>query len=259
MNANDFFNQYSIEIINKRTRISPISLRYIKNKEFEKIPRVKFLGFVKIIEKEFEIDLSELVEEYNQATNHISNDKSDVKLKEPKKHNTLILFILAVILFSLGAYLLYTNYNQNGTKKELNATYIPVNDKNISDENTTDTQQNEKQKIANTLKVDEKNSTSTTKFSSKQKTLLTPKEIEIVPNEKVWFKAVNLDNNKTVEYLTSNPKTLKGANWYIKFGHGNITIYYGEKTIAPETKKILRILFKDGKTEFLKKPNRYEK
>jgi cytoskeletal protein RodZ len=51
MNAKEFFDKYEIEEISKKTKISPISLRYIKNKEFEKIPRVKFLGFIKIIEK----------------------------------------------------------------------------------------------------------------------------------------------------------------------------------------------------------------
>jgi len=110
MNANEFFEQYSIETINKKTRISPISLRFIKNKEYEKIPRVKFLGFVRIIEKEFNVDLSELIEEYNTATNNVSSKEEKIKYNEPKKQNTFILFILALILLLLGGYLLYKNY-----------------------------------------------------------------------------------------------------------------------------------------------------
>ncbi|GAB6074530.1 hypothetical protein [Nautilia lithotrophica] len=270
MNANDFFEQYSIEIINKRTRISPISLRYIKNKEFEKIQRVKFLGFIRIIEKEFNVDLSELIEEYNQATNHTITSSSNInetKLQEPKKHNTLMLSILAVVLFSLGAYLLYNKYNslKSSNINELNkTTFIPT------DENTT-SQQPLQEQDNNSKQINIEKNTSFSNVSNiksqpiaKEQTNNTPKttipkNIEIYPNEKVWFKAINLDNNKTLEYLTSNPKTLIGPNWYVKFGHGNITINYGNQTITPDTKKIVRILFQNGKIEYLKKPNRYEK
>jgi len=97
------------------------------------------------------------------------------------------------------------------------------------------------------------------KSEEKKQTPITVNEINIFPNEKVWFRAINLDNNKTIEYLTSNPKTLEGANWYIKFGHGNITVKYGNETITPDTKKIIRMLFKNGKYEYLKPHNRYEK
>ena len=136
MNANEFFEKYSIETINKRTRISPISLRFIKNKEFEKIPRVKFMGFVRIIEKEFNIDLSELIEEYNTATNHISSKVEKIKT-EPKKHNTFILFTLALILLLLGAYLLYNNYKTPSKQiKNIKETFISEN-KNTQNVNNT--------------------------------------------------------------------------------------------------------------------------
>jgi len=265
MNASDFFKAYTIEIINKRTRISPISLRYIKNKEFTKIPRVKFIGFIRIIEKEFKIDLSELVEEYNQATNFKETQNYDIKFEEPKIHNTLILFILALILFSLGAYLLYNKYNSKKTQNlnEINKTaYLPTTEET----NITETTQDNNTITATTKTPQTTPKTQTTKIETtkensqpQQKVTATPKTIKIFPNEKVWLKALNLDNNKTVEYLTNNPKTLIGPNWYVKFGHGNITINYGNQTINPQTKKIIRILFKNGKVEYLKKPNRYEK
>jgi len=222
MNANDFFEQYSIEIINKRTRISPISLRFIKNKEFEKIPRVKFMGFVRIIEKEFEIDLSELIEEYNTATNHVSSKEEKTKYKEPKKHNTFILFILALILLLLGAYLLYNNYKTSPKQtKNIKETFVPENEKNNTntEQNITNSIENnetiqtfpqeiQKKQISDSKKtVQQKNAQKT-----ETKQTNTINEINIFPNEKVWFRAKNLDNNKIVEYLTSNPKTLKGAN-----------------------------------------------
>jgi cytoskeletal protein RodZ len=258
MSANEFFEKHTIEEINKKTKISPISLRYIKNKEFEKIQRVKFLGFVRIIEKEFKTDLSDLIEEYNQTTNHSpETPEKETVLSEPKKHNTLILFLLALILFSLGAYLLYNNYTSKSPKNsELNKTeFLPNTEENVTNSNT-ETIQNENALESNETAIRQQETNNT---SNSVENADIPKIIEISPHEKVWFKAVNIDNNQTVEYLTSNPKILIGPDWYVKFGHGNLTIVYGNETITPNTKKIIRILFKQGKIEYLKKDNRFEK
>jgi hypothetical protein len=266
MNADKFFEQYTIEEINKRTRISPISLRYIKNREYKKIQRVKFIGFVKIIEKEFKVDLSELIEEYNQATGNIQTEEPTKKSVSsyPKKHNTLFLTVLAIILFSLGAYLLYNTYNSKSKKTDINKTAYIIEDNNTNltapntEENNTTTLNKSDNNITNknNQNIQTENQIPQTQNHPKQNI---PQNIKIIPNEKVWFRAINLDNNKTVEYLTSNSKTLNGSDWYIKFGHGNITIQYGDQNITPNTKKIVRILFKNGKYEYLKKPNRYEK
>jgi cytoskeletal protein RodZ len=256
MNAYEFFEKYSIETINKKTRISPISLRFIKNKKFEKIPRVKFIGFVRIIEKEFNVNLSELIEEYNQTTNSKEEEKEDIKIEKPK-NNTFWVFLLALILLIIGSYLLYKKYN-NKKVPIIKKTYL------IEPLNETTANKNSSLKSIN-ISVIDKNETikeinNTIKKTKKEiQQPISPVNIKIIPNEKVWFKAKNIDTNKTVEFLTSNPKTLEGANWYIKFGHGYITIKYGNETITPDTKKIVRILFRNGKYEYLKLHNRYEK
>jgi len=246
MNAKEFFDKYEIEEISKKTKISPISLRYIKNKEFEKIPRVKFLGFIKIIEKEFKVDLSELVKEYNEFFSH-SKEEEPIKEEPIKEESTTFLFFLAIILLSVGGYLLYKNYSTTPPlQPQISNTTTPITTPIQNLNNQTTTSQNNtsiEKKPSNIKKPQQK----------------IPKEVIIVPNEKVWFKALNIDTNKTVEKLTSHEQILKGSNWYIKFGHGNITISYGNKTLFPDTKKIVRILLKDGNITIMKKPNRFER
>jgi len=260
MNANELFEKYSIEEINKRTKISPISLRYIKNREFEKIQRVKFMGFIKILEKEFGADLSELISEYNS----VNNIAKEVQKEEVvvKKQNTFLIISLALILFLLGAYLLYVNYtssdqNKTVTKSSYNIanseenvthskTVTETNSSKITTEQNTSTVTSEPLKLESPVEKEI------------QKTVI-PQEVKIIPNKKVWFKAVNLDTHKTKQYLTSHPKTFKGSNWYFKFGHGDVIIKYGDKTVSPKTKRILRVLVKDGNITFLQKNNRYEK
>jgi len=253
MNADKFFEKYSIEEISKKTKISPISLRFIRNKEFDKIPRAKFFGFINIIEKEFKVDLSELKEEYNSTKPKEKEKINEIKIE--KNNNNYLISIFALILLITGGYFLYKNISKTKQQNHINEnnyTAVYVSEKNLTKENKTSFT-----KIQPVTPKIETNTTKVIKPIKKQQT--TKYEITIIPNEKVWYRAKNIDNNKTFEYLTSKIKILPKGNYYIKFGHGNITIQYANQTIAPNTKKIIRILFKDGNYTFLKRPNRYEK
>ncbi|MEO1923301.1 MAG: hypothetical protein ABGX25_02135 [Nautiliaceae bacterium] len=242
MSAEKFFELYSIEEISKRTKISPVSLRLIKEKKFDKIPRVKFLGFINVIQREFNVDLSELIDEYNSY----SNPPKEELLKEeiitpPKNKKPFILLFLILLLIISGIYL----YKQT-PKKQIPKTV---------DINISKTVSLPEKNLSNTLKKIQtviKKETNISKDQNKAKTI--PKEITVIPLQKIWFRAINLDNNKTFEYLTSKPKTLEGANYYIKLGHGLVNIIYGDKNITPNTKKIVKIILKNGEYNYTKTP-----
>ena len=273
MNADKFFEQYSIEEISKRTKISPISLRYIKNKEYEKIPKVKFYGFINIIEREFKIDLSELIDEYNSTLSIPKEETQKPVTTSPvKKEKNNLIFILSVILLLITGSIIYykTSLNTKPSQNETNETPLEITEeKAISADELNKTTQTTQKTTVNTEKnittlnmaesknPDENITKASQKIASETKNennqTIAPSSITIIPNEKVWYRAINLDTNKTYEYLTSNPKTLPGSNYFIKFGHGNVTIEYGNKVIEPNTKKIVRILLKNGNYKYVKK------
>jgi len=273
MNAEKFFEKHSIEEISQRTKISPISLRFIRNKEFDKIPRAKFFGFINIIEKEFNVDLSELKEEYNLSAPK-KEENQEIKIEKKEKKNYLLL-MLAFLLLITGGFILYATLNTNKTPDyETNITSTTIQ----TPVNTEEKKQNNLNSLSvyktdQAISVQENNLTS--KISKKAdikkdknitnttqkppKTAKTKYPIDIIPNKIVWFRAINIDTNKTIEYLTSKEKILPKGNYYIKFGHGEVTINYGNETITPNSKKIVRILFKDGNYTYMQKPNRFEK
>ncbi len=267
MNADKFFETHTIEEISKKTKISPISLRLIRNREFDKIPKVKFIGFVNILQKTYKTDLSDLIEEYNQTLP--PKPVEEVK-PETSNNSTFLLSIAAFILLLLGGYLFYSYMKTGSNKTEnLQNTAISVNSsvKVFKDSNETNETNITKHPVVKTDMADETNFSQTaknnTEISKPQKTPAQKKsllsQIEIIPHEKLWFRALNIDTNKSIEYLTSNPKILPKGNYYIKFGHGNLSIIYNDQNITPNTKKIIRILFKDGNYTYMKKPNRFEK
>lgn len=271
MNAEKFFETHSIEEISNKTKISPISLRLIRNKEFEKIPRVKFIGFINILQKTYKVDLSDLIEEYNQFAN--INNKEKIEKEEIKTSNnsTLFLSFLSFILLILGGYLFYSYIKSNNhsikTPKENTQILNKEINQTITIENNTSKEKNQSQIIipnennSTQLKVENNSTQIEVPKTNKETNTTKPKlySITIIPKEKLWFNALNIDTNTSTQYLTSYPKILPKGNYYIKFGHGNETIIYNDFNITPNTRKIVRILFKDGNYSYLKKPNRYEK
>ena len=259
MSVEEFFESHSIEEINKKTKISPISLRYIKNREFDKLIRVKFIGFVRLIEKEYNVDLSELIEEYENFYNkdevkQEQKEKKEIKNKEKsqKAPQNYFFIILIVVLFIISVILYFGFLNKKEKDKNFNSINSSIVDNKYNDQKLLVKSDN---KIIITK---EQNLSHKTVEKNKTKSVIKNYKITIIPNEKVWFSAFNIDTNKTKDFLTSHTKTLEG-NYYIKFGHGNLTIMYNNQIISPKTKKIVRILLKNGKYKFLNKPNRYEK
>ncbi|WP_457560794.1 helix-turn-helix domain-containing protein [Caminibacter sp.] len=267
MNADKFFNEHSIEEISKKTKISPISLRFIKNKEFDKIPRVKFIGFIKLIEREFKVDLSELINEYDEFNGVKKIPQKEEKkeenksLKNTKKEKHYLLYILIFIILIISGIIIYQK-----TKPKTSETNITASASQNITTNTTSSNSYNKTKISNIFDNKENNSTiqnqtlintnQTSNLKTEQKNVkktTIPKSITIIPHKKVWYKAINLDTNKTYSYLTSRVHTFPGANYYIKFGHGNVTIEYGDINITPNTNKIVRILLRDGNYTYVKK------
>jgi cytoskeletal protein RodZ len=268
MSADEFFELHSIEEINKKTRISPISLRFIKNREFDKLPRVKFIGFVKLIEKHYKVDLSELIEEYENyyKEKKVEEVKEENIIEEVEKKEFNYLWILIILLFVVSS-ILYFSF-VNGRKKDIQNNSVnsitEVNDSQFKENNNSENFNKNNSIDYSTNKIEQNITTQEENESalkvSEETNITKQKEynITIVPNKLLWFKALNIDNNKTKEYLTSNPKILSG-NYYIKFGHGNLTIIYNDMNITPNTNHIIRMLFKNGKYQYLKKHNEYEK
>jgi len=268
---NDIFEQYSLEEISKKTKISPISLRFIKNKEYDKIPRVKFIGFINILQREFKTDLSHLIEEYDLYAPSKPEKTEKITpptVKEEKKSPIIYLFLtFALIITGIVLYKTVSAKPQKPAKApeiaEINQT--PVIE--LSKE-TNDTENNLTQKQPATNKIVEINQTlktsQTKEINVTQKTSFVkeppktqPKPVKklysaiIIPQKKVWLKATNLDTNKSRQYIISKSLSLPKGNYYIKFGHGLVKILYNQEVIEPNTKRILKIKLINGKYEII--------
>ncbi len=103
----EFFKKYSIDEISKRTKISPISLNYIKNREFDKLNKVKLKGFIKLIEREFKVSLlDDVMKEYEEYYQSQAPKQEEPK-KEIQENKNIYFKILAVVALIIGGGILY--------------------------------------------------------------------------------------------------------------------------------------------------------
>ena len=76
-----------IKAIAQKTLMTEQSIKSILNKDFQSLQKTKAIGFIKIIEREYKVDLSEWIEEYNRYLNEQEPPKEEEQfvMSEPSK------------------------------------------------------------------------------------------------------------------------------------------------------------------------------
>jgi len=241
----ELLKKYKIEEISQKTSISPTFLQKLLEHKFEKIDKLKFKGFLKILKSEFpDIDFSELEEKANSY--YFNNDDTQKTEKQQiveelgeEEKNYKSYFFVAILIILIGILFYY----MKGNKKELkdnNTNLVLPKITKIVEKNDTNITNN------NPIITDvEKNTTEENKTKHTKKYINTNLTIE--PLKLVWFKVYYLDLNKSKEFLTSHLIDLNvSKKMFIKFGHGMVKLYYNNQTLAPNKKSILRVIIQNG-------------
>jgi len=76
--------EIGIKEISRKTHIEPTFLQYIFDKNFEKLSRLNIRGYAKILQREYGVDLSELLAEYDAFIQENTPDESHKTKVTPK-------------------------------------------------------------------------------------------------------------------------------------------------------------------------------
>jgi hypothetical protein len=133
MDINEFFKSHSLESIYQKTNISIEILERIKNKEWDKLKKVQAIGFLRIIEREFGVDLSDLKEECKEFFKNYNNEKplSPIDLVDAEVAsgggNKAITFVLTVVSLVAIIYAGWYYLGKQDDEEETKATYKGIN------------------------------------------------------------------------------------------------------------------------------------
>lgn len=230
----DRLKEIGAQKIHEQTHIPKEHAQSILDRNFTKMNKIQYLGFISILEREYSLNLDMLK---NSAKEHFceieieENESSSKKLfviPQRKKFYTKIYILIAVIILIIVAIV-----NSSTTPE-------PIVPKKIDNEKIIKITQ----EIA--TKVEELNPAPT------EEKVITPKLFKIIPNVKLWMGYVDLNTGKkSQKTFTKEFELDPNGHWLLALGHGNVNFEIGDKLIEYKSHKNMRFEYKNAQLKKL--------
>jgi cytoskeletal protein RodZ len=130
MQLNEILEENSVKAISKRTNISEDNIEALLASNFDSLKKVKTLGFISILEREYKADLSALKE---QALSHYAEAKDEesialgLPVMEEKKGRSKLFILFVFLLLGYASWYFFTQFD----KKQLSG-LLPFNEEKTS-------------------------------------------------------------------------------------------------------------------------------
>ncbi len=254
----------------KATKIASKNIHSILEKRYESLSRVHARGFIQILEREYKIDLSAWMKEFdkvcvfkegvgeeqNQETDHEEKTKNPLKVEIDYSINQAniklskglskwkpFVIVLGVIVIILVVVIIQNSSSlkeergqesaiKSGTKKS------SFNKANLAEEN----------KPEPTPKPEEK-----PKEQDKQEKEAIkedPNTIYIIPKKDIWVEVIDLDEKKNSfqkVFKKSYPLEAKNHRLLLRFGHGHLNLKNNHQEQEYNDSKTRRFLYEPNK------------
>ncbi|MEJ8625712.1 sialidase [Helicobacter pylori] len=253
----------------KATRIASKNIHSILEKRYESLSRVHARGFIQILEREYKIDLSAWVKEFdkvcvfkegvgeekNQETNPEETAKKPLKVELDysinqantslsKKYSKwkpfvivlgVIVIILVVVIIQNSSSLKEEREKESAIKSGTKNTF---NEANPTEEN----------KPEPTPKLEEKHKEQDK--PEKKAIKENPNTIYIIPKKDVWVEVVDLDEKKNSfqkVFKKNYPLETKNHRLLLRFGHGHLSLKNNHQEQDYNDSKTRRFLYEPNK------------
>ncbi|WP_100957369.1 sialidase [Helicobacter pylori] len=252
----------------KATKIASKNIHSILEKRYESLSRVHARGFIQILEREYKIDLSAWVKEFdkvcvfkegvgeekNQETNPEETAKKPLKVEldySINQANTslskksskwkpfvivlgVIVIILVVIIIQNSSSLKEERGQESAIKSGTKNTF---NEANPTEENKPET----------TPKLEEKHKEQEQKQEAIKEN---PNTIYIIPKKDVWVEMIDLDEKKNSfqkVFKKNYPLETKNHRLLLRFGHGHLSLKNNHQKQDYNDSKTRRFLYEPAK------------
>ncbi len=136
MQLNEILEENSVKAISKRTNIAEDNIEALLAGDFDKLKKVKTLGFISILEREYKADLSALKEQalsYYTEYNDVENIAFGLAPMEEKKGKSKLFLLFVLLLLGYASWYFFTQFD----KKQLSG-LLPFSEEKISQMPTSD-------------------------------------------------------------------------------------------------------------------------
>ena len=138
MQLNDILEENSIKAISLKTKIPEEHLETLFANKFEALKRVKTMGFISIIEREYGAELKVLRTAAKTYYDEFQEDRGitlEVQMKPEKKGKSKLLLLAALLLLGVATWYFLTQFDQKHFNNLLE--FIDQNDTVLHEEEST--------------------------------------------------------------------------------------------------------------------------
>ncbi len=254
----------------KATKIASKNIHSILEKRYESLSRVHARGFIQILEREYKIDLSAWMKEFdkvcvfkegvgeekNQETNPEETAKKPLKVeldysinqantslsKKSSKWKPFVI-VLGVIVIILVVVIIQNSSSLKEEREQESA--IKSGTKKSSFNNANPTEENKPEptpKLEKKLKEQDK--------QEKEAIKENPNTIYIIPKKDVWVEMIDLDEKKnSFQKVFKKNYSLETKNHrlLLRFGHGHLSLKNNHQEQEYNDSKTRRFLYEPNK------------
>ncbi len=254
----------------KATKIASKNIHSILEKRYESLSRVHARGFIQILEREYKIDLSAWMKEFdkvcvfkegvseekNQETDPEETAKKPLKVeldysinqantslsKKTSKWKPFVL-VVGVIVIVLAVVIIQNSSSLKEEKERESAIKSGTKDSSSNDANLA-----EENKPEPTPKLEEKQ----TKQDKQEKEAIKedPNTIYIIPKRDIWVEVIDLDEKKNSfqkVFKKSYSLETKNHRLLLRFGHGHLSLKNNHQEQNYNDSKTRRFLYEPAK------------
>ena len=245
--------------IHENTHITKEHVQAILHNSFDGMNKIQFLGFVAILERDYNVDLSDLKIkglEYFVNVSPEPEDSDTVFVEKSKTNFTLYIVVILVIIVGGAFFILNKTFlNEAQTKIEkIDDSVIENVQSNLLQDSKKIIEENSSMKINKSVTKTEKLKPQTIDktdikepITSKPDVLEPNGSLKVIPHTKLWMGYTDLKQNKKYQKLFTDELSLdSNTDWLLNLGHGNVSFELNGKRIDYNSIKNMKFLYKDG-------------
>ena len=230
--------------IYEKTHIARANIELILNKSFDKLPKVQFRGFIAILERDYKVNLQDVLAEFEAHTAKDEEIVQYIKIdtKEYGKFDKKLVLSALFITLIVGYFIIssLTHTTTDTTTVELNNSEIDTAKANLERNETAVTDVNSSDSNAT---VENNTSITTPSPLVAAKTI----KLEIIPTKNLWMTYTDMQDFKQTQVTIRENFDLNASkNYLLEMGHGLLKIDLGSEVKEYNEKKKKYFKFENG-------------
>lgn len=241
------------QTIHSDTHIPREYIQAIIHETFDGLQSVQFMGFVSILEREYNLDLSEVRLKGKEHFSEEVDQESKVFVSAEKKGSNAKIYIFLVLVLLLSTIYITTEFEQAEPTVEKVEVVEVIEEKVavVIDSNET----NETNETSETAKKEILEEVQETNMSVEEPTpevvvepeVVIPRSLKILPKRKIWAGYINIETNQKYQKIFKKEFALDiSKNWLLLFGSGTVRLEVNGEEVKFTSRQNMRFKYVDG-------------